>query len=164
MKKHLMLYFKGMAMGTVDVVPGVSGGTVAFILGIYNQLLEALALMPRGVVLLCKARVVEAWSLVHANFLLVRLAGILSGILLFARVITWLLEHQPVPLWSFFFGMILVSCWVIGRTIRRWNMLSVGAFVVGAVCAWYITVAAQLSWGQDYQSLFFAGAIAICAM
>ncbi|MFB1010761.1 MAG: DUF368 domain-containing protein, partial [Thiopseudomonas sp.] len=78
MKKHLMLYLKGMAMGAADVVPGVSGGTIAFISGIYGQLLDALARMPEGLLLLLRGRVREAWTLVHANFLLVLLAGILT--------------------------------------------------------------------------------------
>src|SRR5690554_1575815 len=153
-----------MAMGAADVVPGVSGGTIAFISGIYGQLLDALAKMPAGLLLLLKGRVREAWSLVHANFLLVLLAGILTSILTLARLIVWLLEHQAIPLWSFFFGLILISCWVVGREIKRWNLRALLAFAVGALAAWYITVAAPLNWGQDYLSLFFAGAIAICAM
>lgn len=164
MNKYLLLYFKGMAMGAADVVPGVSGGTIAFISGIYGQLLDALAKMPAGLLLLLKGRVREAWSLVHANFLLVLLAGIATSILTLARLITWLLEHQAIPLWSFFFGLILVSCWLVGRTIRHWGPGSLVFFALGVFCAWYITVAAPLSWGQDYLSLFFAGAIAICAM
>lgn len=164
MKKHLLLYLKGMAMGAADVVPGVSGGTIAFISGIYGQLVDALAKMPEGILLLFRGRIREAWSLVHANFLLILFAGILTSILTLARVITWLLEHHPIPLWAFFFGLIAISCWVIGRTIQRWNLAGVIAFVLGAFCAWYITVAAPLHWGQDYLSLFLAGAIAICAM
>lgn len=164
MKKYLLLYLKGIAMGAADVVPGVSGGTIAFISGIYGQLLDALAKMPQGIVLLLKGRVREAWALVHANFLLVLLAGILTSILTLARLIVWLLEHQAIPLWSFFFGLILISCWVVGREIKRWNLRALLAFAVGALAAWYITVAAPLNWGQDYLSLFFAGAIAICAM
>lgn len=164
MKKYLLLYLKGMAMGAADVVPGVSGGTIAFISGIYGQLLDALAKMPQGIVLLLKGRVREAWALVHANFLLVLLAGILTSILTLARLIVWLLEHQAIPLWSFFFGLILISCWVVGREIKRWSLTVLLAFAVGALAAWYITVAAPLNWGQDYLSLFFAGAIAICAM
>lgn len=164
MKKHLLLYLKGMAMGAADVVPGVSGGTIAFISGIYGQLLDALAKVPAGLLLLLKGRVREAWTLVHANFLLILLAGIATSILTLARLITWLLEHQAIPLWSFFFGLILVSCWLVGRTIRHWGAGSLTAFTLGAVCAWYITVAEPLNWGQDYLSLFFAGAIAICAM
>ncbi len=164
MKKHLLLYLKGMAMGAADVVPGVSGGTIAFISGIYGQLLEALARMPQGIVWLLRGRVREAWALVHANFLLVLLAGIATSILSLARVITWLLEHQPIPLWSFFFGLIMVSCWMVGRTIKRWGAGSMATFAIGVICAWYITVAAPLNWGQDYASLFMAGAIAICAM
>lgn len=164
MKKYLLLYLKGIAMGAADVVPGVSGGTIAFISGIYGQLLDALAKMPQGIVLLLKGRVREAWALVHANFLLMLLAGILTSILTLARLIVWLLEHQAIPLWSFFFGLILISCWVVGREIKRWSLTVLLAFAVGALAAWYITVAAPLNWGQDYLSLFFAGAIAICAM
>jgi len=163
-KKHLMLYLKGMAMGAADVVPGVSGGTIAFISGIYGQLLDALARMPEGLLLLLRGRVREAWTLVHANFLLVLLAGILTSILSFARLITWLMEHQTIALWSFFFGLILVSCWLVGRSIRRWNAAALIALVLGVLCAWYITVASPMHWGQDYLGLFFAGAIAICAM
>lgn len=164
MKNYLLLYLKGIAMGAADVVPGVSGGTIAFISGIYGQLLNALAKMPQGMVWLLRGRVREAWTLVHANFLLVLLAGIATSILTLARLITWLLEHQTVPVWSFFFGLILVSCWVVGRTIRHWSLAGLAAFAAGVLCAWYITVAAPLHWGQDYLSLFFAGAIAICAM
>lgn len=164
MKRYLLLYLKGMAMGAADVVPGVSGGTIAFISGIYGQLLDALAKMPQGMLLLLKGRVSEAWTLVHANFLLVLLAGILTSILTLARLIVWLLEHQAIPLWSFFFGLILISCWVVGREIKRWSLAALLAFALGVLAAWYITVAAPLNWRQDYLSLFFAGAIAICAM
>lgn len=164
MKNYLLLYLKGIAMGAADVVPGVSGGTIAFISGIYGQLLDVLAKMPQGMVWLLRGRVREAWTLVHANFLLVLLAGIATSILTLARLITWLLEHQTVPVWSFFFGLILVSCWVVGRTIRHWSLAGLAVFAAGVLCAWYITVAAPLHWGQDYLSLFFAGAIAICAM
>lgn len=164
MKKHLLTYLKGLAMGAADVVPGVSGGTIAFISGIYEHLLEALARMPEGMLMLLRGRVAEAWHWVHANFLLALLAGVATSILTLARAITWLLEHQAVALWSFFFGLIAVSCWVVGRSIRRWKPTTWLAFVLGAICAWYITVAAPISWGQDYVSLFFAGAIAICAM
>lgn len=164
MKKYLLTYLKGLAMGAADVVPGVSGGTIAFISGIYEQLLEALARIPEGLIMLLRGRVAEAWNWVHANFLLALLAGVATSILTLARLITWLLEHQAIALWAFFFGLIAVSCWVVGRSIRRWGAGTLLAFALGAVCAWYITVAAPISWGQDPLSLFFAGAIAICAM
>lgn len=164
MKQLVLLYLKGLAMGAADVVPGVSGGTIAFISGIYGRLLGALARMPEGILLLLRGQLREAWALVDANFLLVLLAGILTSILSLARVITWLLEHQAIPLWSFFFGLILISCWLVGRSLQRWNLATAVAFAVGTFCAWYITVAAPLSWGQDYFSLFLAGSIAICAM
>lgn len=151
-------------MGAADVVPGVSGGTIAFITGIYEQLLDALANMPQAALLLLKGKVKQAWALAHANFLLTLFAGILTSVLSLARLITWLLEHQGIAVWSFFFGLVLISCYFVGREIRRWNWIRYVFFALGTAAAWYITVAAPVHWGHDSLSIFFAGAIAICAM
>ena len=151
-------------MGAADVVPGVSGGTVAFITGIYDELLGALSRIPEAALLLFKGQVKQAWQLANANFLLILFSGILLSVLSLARVITWLLETQPIALWSFFFGLILVSCYLVGRDIQRWHLSRWLAFAVGAGFAWWITVASPVTWGHDPLSLFFAGAIAICAM
>jgi len=151
-------------MGAADVVPGVSGGTVAFITGIYDELLGALSRIPEAALLLLKGQVKQAWQLANANFLLILFSGVLLSILSLARVITWLLETQPIALWSFFFGLILVSCYLVGRDIQRWQISRWLAFTAGAGFAWWITVASPVAWGHDPLSLFFAGAIAICAM
>lgn len=151
-------------MGAADVVPGVSGGTVAFITGIYDELLGALSRVPEAVLLLLKGQIKNAWQLANANFLLILFAGILFSVFSLARLITWLLETQPIALWSFFFGLILVSCYLVGRDIQRWNLSRWLAFAVGAGFAWWITVASPIAWGHDPLSLFVAGAIAICAM
>lgn len=151
-------------MGAADVVPGVSGGTVAFITGIYDELLGALSRIPEAALLLLKGQIKNAWQLANANFLLILFAGILFSVFSLARLITWLLETQPIALWSFFFGLILVSCYLIGRDIQRWNLSRWLAFAVGAGFAWWITVASPIAWGHDPLSLFVAGAIAICAM
>lgn len=151
-------------MGAADVVPGVSGGTVAFITGIYDELLGALSRIPEAVLLLLKGQIKNAWQLANANFLLILFAGILFSVFSLARLITWLLETQPIALWSFFFGLILVSCYLVGRDIQRWNLSRWLAFAVGAGFAWWITVASPIAWGHDPLSLFVAGAIAICAM
>lgn len=151
-------------MGAADVVPGVSGGTIAFISGIYDQLLTAIANLPAAALLLLKGQIKQAWAHAHANFLLTLLGGILASILSFARLISWLMQHEPIALWSFFFGLVLISCFYVGREIKRWSITRWLAFAAGTAMAWYITIAAPVSWGQDMLSIFFAGAIAICAM
>lgn len=164
MNKHVLLYAKGIAMGAADVVPGVSGGTVAFISGIYDELLRSIASVPHAVGLLLRGRIVAAWQTANATFLLVLLAGILTSVVSLARLITYLLEHQPIPVWSFFFGLILVSSHIVAREIQRWNWSRAVSFVLGAAFAYWITVASPMQWGNDPLSIFFAGAIAICAM
>lgn len=164
MNKHILLYAKGIAMGAADVVPGVSGGTVAFISGIYDELLRSIASVPHAVGLLLRGRIVAAWQAANATFLLVLLAGILTSVVSLARLITYLLEHQPIPVWSFFFGLILVSSHIVAREIQRWNWSRAVSFVLGAAFAYWITVASPVQWGSDPLSIFLAGAIAICAM
>ncbi len=164
MKDRVLLFLKGMAMGAADVVPGVSGGTIAFITGIYDQLLGALSRIPQAAWLLLQGQFKRAWQLADANFLLILFAGIACSILTFARLITWLLDTQPIALWSFFFGLIVVSCFLVARDVQHWRFSRWLALACGVAFAWWITVAAPVTWGQDPLSLFAAGAIAICAM
>ncbi|MCG4453977.1 MULTISPECIES: DUF368 domain-containing protein [unclassified Pseudomonas] len=164
MKKLLLLFAKGIAMGAADVVPGVSGGTVAFISGIYDELLRSIAGVPVALSLLLRGRVLAAWQTANATFLLVLVTGILTSVLSLARVITFLLAEHPIPVWSFFFGLILVSSHLVVREIQRWNWSRFISFTLGAAFAYWITVAAPMQWGTDPLSIFFAGSIAICAM
>jgi len=164
MKKYFLLYAKGIAMGAADVVPGVSGGTVAFITGIYDELLRSISSVPVALGLLLRGRIVDAWKAANATFLLVLLLGIMTSVLSLARLITYLLVEQPIPVWSFFFGLIVVSTHLVVREIERWNWTRVVSLVLGAAFAYWITVASPLQLGHDPLSLFFAGAIAICAM
>lgn len=164
MKKYFLLYAKGIAMGAADVVPGVSGGTIAFISGIYDELLRSIAGVPEALMQLLRGRIKAAWQTANATFLLVLLAGILTSILSLARLITYLLAHHPVPVWSFFFGLILVSVYLVGRDIGRWSWSRCLSLLLGLAFAYWITVAAPIQWGSDPLTLFFAGAIAICAM
>lgn len=164
MNKNVLLYAKGIAMGAADVVPGVSGGTVAFISGIYDELLRSIASLPHAAGLLLRGRIAAAWQTANAQFLLVLLAGIVTSVASLARLITYLLEHQPIPVWSFFFGLILVSSHIVARDIQRWNWSRGAGFLLGAAFAYWITVAAPVQWGTDPLSIFLAGAIAICAM
>ena len=164
MKKTFLLFAKGMAMGAADVVPGVSGGTVAFITGIYDELLRSIASVPAALMLFLRGRIVEAWKAANATFLLVLLLGIMTSVISLARLITYLLAEHPIPVWSFFFGLILVSTHLVVREIQRWNVSRVLNLFLGAAFAYWITVASPLQLGHDPLSLFLAGAIAICAM
>ena len=164
MKKYFLLYAKGIAMGAADVVPGVSGGTVAFISGIYDELLRSISSIPVALGLLLRGRIVEAWKAANATFLLVLLLGVMTSVLSLARLITYLLAEQPIPVWSFFFGLILVSTHLVVREIKHWNWTRIVSLALGAAFAYWITVASPLQSGHDPLSLFFAGAIAICAM
>ncbi|MWV17211.1 DUF368 domain-containing protein [Pseudomonas sp. L-22-4S-12] len=164
MKNYLLLFAKGIAMGAADVVPGVSGGTVAFISGIYDELLRSIASVPEALLQLLRGRIVKAWQMANATFLLALLSGILTSVFSLARLITWLLAEHPIPVWSFFFGLILVSSHLVAREITRWNWTRLVSFVLGVAFAWWITVASPVQWGSDPLSLFMAGAIAICAM
>ena len=139
MKNALLLYAKGMAMGAADVVPGVSGGTVAFITGIYDELLGSIASVPNAVAPLLKGRVAEAWRTANATFLLVLFAGILTSVFSLAKLITYLLEHHPIPVWSFFFGLILVSVHLVGKEIQRRSLSRLLSLCLG--------IGFALSWG-----------------
>jgi len=164
MKNTLLLYAKGIAMGAADVVPGVSGGTIAFITGIYDELLRSIGAIPGAAMLLFRGRVREAWATANANFLLVLFGGILTSVFSLAKLITYLLEAHPIPVWSFFFGLILVSVHLVGKEIQRWDLSRIVGLILGVVFAYVITVAAPMQWSSSSLSLFFAGAIAICAM
>lgn len=164
MKHYLLLFLKGMAMGAADVVPGVSGGTVAFITGIYDELLHSLAQLPKAIMLLLRGRVIEAWQCANANFLLVLASGILVSVLSLAKLITTLLDTQPIALWSFFFGLILVSTHIVVRAVQRWGISRFISALLGGAFAWWITVAAPVHLDGTPLILFLAGALAICAM
>lgn len=165
MKDYLFIFLRGVAMGAADVVPGVSGGTIAFISGIYDRLLAAIAACtPDKLLWLLRGRFAETWRAVDGPFLVTLLAGILCSILSLARLITYALEHHGVLVWSFFFGLILVSVYLVGREIKRWNAWNIMAAVAGTLFAYLITVAAPLSLSVTPINLFFGGAIAICAM
>jgi putative membrane protein len=163
-KGYLKLYAKGFAMGAADLVPGVSGGTIAFISGIYDELLRCIACMPEAAMLLVRGRIRQAWQLANGSFLLVLLLGILSSVFSLARLISYLLVEQPIPLWSFFFGLVLVSAFVVNRDISGWNWRTCASFILGIGFAYWITVLSPVQFGAGPWSIFFGGAIAICAM
>lgn len=163
--RSLLLYLKGVAMGAADVVPGVSGGTIAFISGIYETLLLSLRSFDAALLrMVLRGAWTEAWQKINGNFLSVLLAGIASSILLLSRLMIYLLEFHPIPTWSFFLGLILASIVGICRTLdlRSWRF-GVG-FVLGTIFGYAITVMSPTQTPEALWFIFVSGAIAICAM
>ncbi len=165
LKDYVLLLLKGIGMGAADVVPGVSGGTIAFITGIYEELINSIkSINADSLKLLLKGRIAEFWRAVNANFLLAIVIGIGISIFSLAKLITWLLVNQPVLVWSFFFGLILASIIFVARDIRRWDWKTIVGMILGAVVAFYITVATPAETPTHLMFIFLCGAIAICAM
>ena len=160
-----MLVLKGMGMGAADVVPGVSGGTIAFIVGIYDELIDSIkGIDGRTLKLLLTGKFVSFWKEANCGFLLSVIAGIGISVFSLAKIITWLLANQPVLVWSFFFGLVLASTWFVAKSIKGWSWKSVLAFVCGAAIAWFVTVATPAETPSSLAFVFLCGAIAICAM
>lgn len=164
-KEFIFLYLKGMAMGAADVVPGVSGGTIAFITGIYEELLNTIKGFNLTILTTLKNEgIVATWKETNATFLAVLFAGIFTSVISLAKGITYLLDTYPILLWAFFFGLIVASSIIIGRYIKTWGAKELVAIVVGGVVAFYITVAAPSQIPEGLVYIFLAGCIAICAM
>ena len=164
-KSFIFLYLKGMAMGAADVVPGVSGGTIAFITGIYQELLDTIKGFNLSVLKTLKEEGVKAtWKKTNATFLVVLFAGIFTSVISLAKGITFLLATYPILLWAFFFGLIVASSLIIGKYIKVWNWKTIGIMVVGAAVAFYITIAAPSQIPDGLIYIFLSGCIAICAM
>lgn len=159
------IFFRGMAMGAADVVPGVSGGTLALITGIYEELIDTLGgITPRLLGVWRREGFVACWVQANLTFLCTLLAGIFTSIALLARLITWLLVAYPVPVWSFFSGLILASIFLVLSPLQKRGFLQVLSFVVGTVLAVLITLAPGLSGGAGALIFFLSGMLAICAM
>ncbi|WP_299159871.1 DUF368 domain-containing protein [uncultured Tenacibaculum sp.] len=165
-KDYLVIMLKGIAMGAADVVPGVSGGTIAFISGIYEELLSSISNVNLSLFKTLKEKGFKsAWEQLNGNFLASLFVGIFISIVSLAKVISWLLVNHPILLWSFFFGLVLASVIYIAKQITKWNIISIILLIVGAVLAYYITTMNPLvSENSSTLFMFFAGAIAICAM
>lgn len=162
---YLVIAFKGIAMGAADVVPGVSGGTIAFISGIYEELIESIDKVNLGVIKVWKQDgFKKAWNSVNANFLLALFSGIAISILSLAKLIKWLLHNEPILLWSFFFGLVLASILYIAKQIKGWSPILIVAIIITSILSFYITLAEPFASPDSPFYLLFCGFIAIIAM
>ena len=167
MKKNRtpLLVLKGIAMGAADVIPGVSGGTIAFITGIYEELLLSIKNIDlKALKLFFTGKFGEFWTKINGGFLLAVVAGIGISVFSLARGMTWLLTHHPIPLWSFFFGLIAASTWLVARDVTRWNAVNVLGALAGAAAAYVITALSPAATPDAWWFIVLSGAIAICAM
>ena len=160
-----VLVLKGMGMGAADVVPGVSGGTIAFITGIYEELINSIKNINfRTISTLWKEGLPAFWKAVNGNFLLSIVAGILISVLSLARILEYLLVNHPVLIWSFFFGLIIGSAIFVARSIEKWSIGTFISLLAGIAIAWIITSFTPAETSEAYWFIFLAGALAICAM
>ena len=152
-------------MGSADVVPGVSGGTIAFITGIYDELISTLGNINLSLLkLILKGDFQGFWIKANLKFLLVLFFGIFASIFTLAGVISYLLKYHSEPLWAFFFGLVTASIFYIGKTIEKWDAKVLVSFVLGAVIAFMITIAPPVQMNDNIFYVFISGAIAVCAM
>ena len=162
---YVFITLKGMAMGAADVVPGVSGGTIAFISGIYEELISSInTIKPSLITVWRKEGFKSLWAQINGNFLLALFIGIFSSVLSLAKFLSWLLENEPVLLWSFFFGLVLASIFLVGKAIKKWNAGVILILVLGAAVAYFITTLPPNENVDSLPYLFLSGALAVCAM
>ena len=162
---YVVISLKGMAMGAADVVPGVSGGTIAFISGIYEELITSINNINVSLIKsFLKEGFFAGWKKLNGSFLLSIVIGIAISVLSLVKTIKWLLENEPVLLWSFFFGLVIASIFFVAKQITKWTLATVLGFIIGSFVAYYITTLPPLGTNSSSWFLFFSGALAICAM
>lgn len=164
--EYFVLALQGAAMGIANTIPGVSGGTMAFIFGIYEELLDSIKSIAHKEVwqAIFRGRIDKAWQIVNGWFLLSLVVGIGVAILVVARVLEHTLDANPVIVWSFFFGLILASVWSVGRRITTWNIQTMLAFIIGTVSAFLLVGISPTQTPESAWFLLLAGAIAVCAL
>lgn len=160
-----ILGLKGLCMGTADIIPGVSGGTIALITGIYQQLLQAIKSADAAALKkLLSGDVKAAVSRLHLRFLLSLFFGIAVAIVSLARLMNYLLHHQPVLVWSLFSGLVAASIIVVAAKVPRWHGAAVCALAAGTAMAWLVVSRVPVSTPDTWGMIFLSGMVAICAM
>jgi putative membrane protein len=169
MKRNLLDYFalilKGIAMGAADLVPGVSGGTIAFIFGIYEELISSLNAINLSLIKTIKTEGLKSfWKKINGSFLVAILLGIAVSILSLSKLITWLLHEKPILVWAFFFGLVLASILFVTKKINKWKLGEFLGLIMGTLFAYQLTKIGAMGSSESMLYLFISGAIAICAM
>lgn len=152
-------------MGAADVVPGVSGGTIAFITGIYEELINSIkSINLNAIKLFFTGKFKEFWAAINGTFLLSVFLGVGISVFSLAKGLEYLLTHYPILVWSFFFGLIVASAIYVSRSIKNWNFGTILSGIIGIAIAYSITVISPAEANTGYLFVFVSGMIAICAM
>lgn len=165
-KDYLILVLKGIGMGVADVIPGVSGGTVAFITGIYEELIGSIKSVtaPESLKHIKSLSFLNYYKAINGNFLIAVLSGIAFSFISLAKLMQHLLQNYPIFVWSFFFGLILASIWFVAKTVEKWKLTTYLSFVVGVSLGFLITTLTPTETPNHLWFIFICGAVAICAM
>ena len=162
---YIVLGVKGFCMGASDVVPGVSGGTMAFILGIYEELIDAIKSFDlKGLQFFVTMKFRPLLDRISWQFLLAVGIGILAAIFSLSKLLSWLLQNRPVFIWSFFLGLILASVLSVSRRVEAWRILTWLCLVGGTLGSYFLVGLVPVATPNDYWFIFLCGAVAICAM
>ncbi len=152
-------------MGAADVIPGVSGGTIAFITGIYEELINSIkSINLKAIKLFFSGKFAEFWATINGNFLVSIFLGVAISIFSLAKGLAYLLSNYPILVWSFFFGLIVASTIYVARSINKWNAGVIISGILGIAVAYLITILSPAEANTSYWFIFVAGMIAICAM
>lgn len=162
---YLRLYLTGFVMGLADLVPGVSGGTVAFISGIYEELLQSIKTVSGETLRLAlRLRLREAIGSIPFRFLVPLVFGLFTAVLGLANLLSWLLRNHPVFVWAFFFGLVLASVFIVLKRVARWDLADIAGFALSTVAAFLIVGSVPVQTPNNLPMMFLSGMIAICAM
>lgn len=165
LKHYISLFIKGIAMGAANVIPGVSGGTIALITGIFEKLIDSIkSFNLTAIKLLFSGKWKEFANHINLDFLIAVMAGVAISILSLAKLFDYLFENYPVHIWSYFFGLILASVYFVGRTINTWKFRVYIGWIIGAAIAISISVLSPASESESLIYLLICGVVAACSM
>jgi len=165
MKNYIILFLKGIGIGAANVIPGVSGGTIALITGIFEELIVSLKSIDiTAFRLMLKGDFRRFANHVNLDFLLIVFAGIFVSILTFAKLFEFLFQEYPVFVWSYFFGLIIASVYFVGKTIQKFSLSTIVTFIIGTSLALIITFFTPGAKNDHVFYLFLCGIIAVCSM
>lgn len=164
-KSYIRLFLTGFAMGTADLIPGVSGGTIAFLSGIYEELIYSIKFVTGDVMKIAlKGRLIKAVKMVPYKFLVPVAVGLFSAIFLLAKTLSYLLEHYPVYVWAFFFGLVIASTLIVMKRVVKWDISDILGFVIAAVITYFVVGLVSVETPATLPVFFLSGMIAIVAM
>ncbi len=165
LKDSLSLFFTGFFMGSADIVPGISGGTIAFIMGIYQRLIETVHFLTGDFIrMILKGKFKKAFNSFPFDFVIPLALGLFTAIISLAKLVSFLLEHYPAFIWSFFLGLIIASVLIISRKVKVWSFRKLAVFIISALFAFWLVGLVPVVTPDTLPMIFLSGSLAICAM